>query len=304
MALTREQYLAQQAQTYEPGLQSDRQRRAIAIQQAKETALQGLDTARNGVNNDYTTGIQSVNQERDQTLPTFQVQRNGYDAQGTQRVQQLRNNAANNGLYRSGSTVSEEAAIGNQVQTQIHDADTRQTQFLTNVGNRVAELERVKAAKLGDIEGQIGLANKQYGDNLSALENEYTNSLAQARAKAEQDWNQYEQQQQAQLASRSRSGGSGGSGRAPSATEIQRQGYSGAYQSVEDALSGGSSLDEVLNGIYRQSGDLSQYGVDPEKIAEYARNRYRNWGNSYSESLAYRDAAASGNRGMGGFVPQ
>lgn len=78
--------------------------------------------------------------------------------------------------------------------------------------------------------------------------------------------------QQLQASRRSAAGGTTGGTRRPTLTEIRAQETGSAMTAVANALDQGVPLDAVIADIYRQTGQLVASGVDPDKLAEYARN--------------------------------
>ena len=302
MALTQSQFLGQQAQTYEPGLQSDRARKLKAAKQAYDNVLQGFNTSKATVNEDYTLGTNMVNAERDKTMPTFQVQRNQADVTAAQKIQDLRNRMANSGLYRSGTTVSDESMFNSQGATQKSGVDTEQNQFSTAIAGRIGDLERAKATQLGDIQGKMNLSGKQYNENTVGVESDYTNALATARGQANNAWTAYDQQvkdnayreqvfqqqkaeaerayqmqvQQAQAAAQARAVAS----RASAARASAPKGFSNSSTAsmknkMDSALANGASVDELLSelGGFEQDGSARLGNYDTGYLKNYLESK-------------------------------
>ena len=290
MALSQSQFLGQQAQTYEPGLQSDRARKLKAAKQAYDNVLQGFNTSKATVNEDYTLGTNMVNQERDKTMPTFQVQRNQADVTAAQKIQDLRNRMANNGLYRSGTTVSDESMFNSQGATQKSGVDTEQNQFTTAIAGRIGDLERVKATQLGDIQGKMNLSGKQYNENTVGVESDYTNALATARGQANNAWAAYDQQEkdnayrqqvfqqqkaeaaQARAASAARASG-------PSAAQTKNSQTADGYTVLNQIF---NTMDQpaAQNWVYQNAGNLQNGGFSPDAAMKYLNDRYTQFNSS------------------------
>ena len=270
MALSQDQFLNQQLQAYEPGLAQDRARKLQALKQAQDSNNQSYDTGRATVNNDYMMGTNAVNAETKKMAPTWQISRNSVDADTAQRVQQLRNSMANSGLYRSGSTVSDESMFASQGATLRGNVDTSEKAFGTSQAGKLGDLERSKAVQMGDIQGKQNLSNQQFNAGNVGAQEDYNYGMAGARGQALNNWNQYnEQQQSLARAAQARSVSAARASTAAAKKAATPKAFSNSATNsmatkMSNALAEGASVDELLSELngFEQDGTASLGNYD------------------------------------------
>ena len=272
MALTQDQFLGQQLQAYEPGLAQDRARKLQALKQAQDANNQSYDTGRATVNNDYMMGTNAVNAETKKMAPTWQISRNSVDADTAQRVQQLRNNMANSGLYRSGTTVGDESMFASQGATLRGNVDTSEKAFGTSQAGKLGDLERSKAVQLGDIQGKQNLSNQQFNAGNLGAQEDYNYGMAGARGQALNNWNQYNEQQQSLARAAQARAVSASRSSAPtydkSATD---EAYSALDQFANNPTHG---TPEILNFVVSNQNDFANAGVNVGALLSRAKSFY------------------------------
>ena len=282
MALTQAQFLGQQSQAYEPGLAQDRDRKLQALRQARDNVNQNFDTSIKAVQEDYTLGTNAVNAETKRLTPGYQVQRNQVDATTAQRIQQLRNSMANSGLYRSGTTVSDESMYNSQGDTQRRGVDTEQNTFNTSQAGKIGDMERSRSVQLGDIQGKRNLSNQQYNENTVGAQEDYNYGMASARGQALNNWNQYNEQQQSvaraaaarqvaalRSAASSRSTTSAASNKAAAQAEASRQ--------ISAAIQGGMTPSQIQANIKANSATFSEAGLSISALNAEAYRAYQDY---------------------------
>ena len=295
MALTQDQFMGQQSQVYEPGLAQDRSRKLQALKQARDNNNQNYDTGRAMVNNEYTMGTNAVNAETKKMDPTWQVSRNSVDATTNQRVQQLRNSMANMGLYRSGSTVSDESMFASQGATLRGNVDTDQNAFNTSQAAKHGDIERSKAVQMGDIQGKQNLSNQQFNAGNVGAQEDYNYGMASARGQALNNWNQYNEQQQsiARAAAASRASASRASASRASASRARasssRASSSGstasnkaaaqaeASRQISAAIQGGMTPSQIQANIKANSATFSEAGLSISGLNAEAYRAYQDY---------------------------
>jgi hypothetical protein len=250
--------------------------------QGKLSLKKAFDDKQNALQQEET----GLNDQLKTQLPRYQQQRDNAVINQALGERSLNEFLAANGQYGGGRGYSRLAQLAVQRNGAIAGANTGENQLRNTFNTRINQLH-----------GDLTRNQQSYADETSTFEKQIMAELSQAKQQKLDEEQKYRQQLST---SRTRTN----TPKAPSATEIQRMGAAGAYQGVEDAFGSGASLDEVINEIYSQASDLASMGLKPDDIAQYARTRYQNWNGGGSQSLSYRDASMSGNRGMGGFVPQ
>ena len=275
MALSQSQFLDQQLQAYEPGLAQDRARKLQALKQAQDANNQSYDTGRATVNNDYMMGTNAVNAETKKMAPTWQISRNGVDADTAQRVQQLRNSMANSGLYRSGSTVGDESMFASQGATLKGNVDTSEKAFGTSQAGKLGDLERSKAVQMDDIQGKQNLSNQQFNAGNVGAQEDYNYGMASARGQANNNWNSYNEQQialQAAAQARAVSAARASAAKAPAYDKgATDEAYSALDQFANNPTHG---TPEILNFVVSNQNDFANAGVNVGALLSRAKSFY------------------------------
>lgn len=278
MALTQAQYLGQQSQAYEPGLAQDKARKLQALKQARDNINQNFDTSINAIQEDYTLGTNAVNAETKRLTPGYQVQRNQVDATTAQRIQQLRNSMANSGLYRSGTTVSDESLYNSQGDTQRRGVDTEQNTFNTSQAGKIGDMERSRSVQLGDIQGKRNLSNQQYNENTVGAQEDYNYGMASARGQALNNWNQYnEQQQSVARAAAARQVAALKSAASSSATTNKAAAQAEATRQISAAVQGGMLPSQIQANIKANSATFSEAGLSISALNAEAYRAYQDY---------------------------
>lgn len=229
MAYTQDQYLKNQEDQYNPQLLQLKAARLAAAKKAQ------------------TEGVNNLNEQRDQQLPTYTENSNATDARAAQNIQRARENMAANNMYKSGTMVSDTNMFENQAASDIAKIRRDKTQFLNGVNTK------------------IGLLNQGYADEQQNAENDYASNLQAARAKALDNWNQIDAQQQAAAASRARA--SSGSSKAAA----QKATTADAYDWVKSLADAGYGTEQIQQTIKDNWDEFSQTGLSQKQLLDQAR---------------------------------
>jgi hypothetical protein len=162
-----------------------------AIKQAQAKALMGAAQQRSAVDLGYNKALNQLNEQKTQTMPTFQARRDTADVNTAQNVNRLREIMAHRGLLPGGQAVTAEAGLMSQGQAVKAQADTDQANFVTAMNNRLAEVEAGRADAIRNIEQNIAMLIAQGGEQEQQLAKWLAGELAAAQQRAMLDYQDY-----------------------------------------------------------------------------------------------------------------
>lgn len=143
-----------------------------------------LNQGRQNVNNQYQTGLNTLEAAKNKQLPQYVQTSNATDAQTRQAAQRLSEIMYSRGLGRSGGALTGLGNIYAQGNANLSNIYQDRSNFLGEQTNQANQLAAQQATGLSDIDRQIALAQVQAAQAEQQARTEYANNVAAAPLQA------------------------------------------------------------------------------------------------------------------------